>query len=169
MFFELKLLDQILAIASILLSSSGVVREAIEDIRNKKITANILMLIAGVAAFFILHGQEGATALFLYAIAERIEELTADKSRNAVKELLELAPDDALLKTGEGYKNVPSRDIKVGDIVGIKPGMKVPLDGTIIKGGSYFDESAITGESIPVFKQKGEEIFAASLNSDSFV
>ncbi|MCK4381262.1 MAG: cation-translocating P-type ATPase, partial [Candidatus Lokiarchaeota archaeon] len=163
------LVAQILAIASILLSSSGVVKEAIEDISEKKITANLLMLIAGVASFFILHGQEGATALLLYAIAERLEDITTDKSRNAIKELLELAPDDALLKTENGYKNIPSREVKIGDTVGIKPGMKVPLDGLIIKGNSYLDESAITGESVPVFKNEGDEVFAASLNSDSFI
>ncbi|MHA2399693.1 MAG: heavy metal translocating P-type ATPase [Promethearchaeota archaeon] len=161
--------DQTLAILSIFLSSSGVAREAVEDIRHKRITANILMIIAAIASFFIFHGQEGATALLLYAIAEYIEEMTADKSRNAIRELLELAPDDALIKTEDGYKNVPSKEVIIGDVVGIKPGMKVPLDGTIIKGGSYFDESAITGESVPVFKKKGEEIFAASLNSESFV
>ncbi|MFX1305156.1 MAG: heavy metal translocating P-type ATPase [Promethearchaeota archaeon] len=160
---------QILAILSILLSSSGVVREAIEDLSEKKITANLLMLIAGVASFFILHGQEGATALLLYAIAERLEQITTDKSRNAIKELLELAPDYALLKTEDGYVNIPSKEVKIGNIVGIKPGMKVPLDGVIIKGSSYFDESAITGESVPVFKNKGDEVFAASLNSDSFI
>ncbi|MFX1279229.1 MAG: heavy metal translocating P-type ATPase [Promethearchaeota archaeon] len=154
---------------SIFLSGSGVVKEAIEDVRHKKITANLLMLIAAIAAFFIFHGQEGATALLLYAIAERLEEITADKSRNAIKELLELAPDDALLKTEEGYINVPSKEIQIDDIVGIKPGMKVPLDGIIVKGSSYFDESAITGESVPVYKKEGNEIFAASLNSDSFV
>ena len=143
--------------------------EAIEDVREKKITANILMLIAGIASFFILHGQEGATALLLYAIAERLEEITTGKSRDAIKELLKLAPDDALLKTETGYKNVPSKDVKRGEIVGIKPGMKVPLDGKIVKGSSYFDESAITGESVPVFKKNGDEIFAASLNSDSFI
>ena len=163
------IVDQILAIVSIFLSSSSVVKEAIENIKNKKITANILMIIAAIASFFILHGQEGATALLLYAIAERLEEITADKSKNAIKELLELAPDEALLKTENGYQNVPSKEIKIGNIVGIKPGMKVPLDGVIVKGSSYFDESAITGESVPVFKKDGDGIFAASLNSDSFV
>jgi len=160
---------QILAITSLVLSSSGVIKEAIEDISEKRITANLLMLIAGIASFFILHGQEGATALLLYAIAERLEEITTDKSRNAIKELLELAPDDALLKTENGYKSIPSRDVRIGEIVGIKLGMKVPLDGVIIKGNSYLDESAITGESVPVFKKKGDEVFAASLNSDSFI
>ncbi|MFX0156182.1 MAG: hypothetical protein ACFE9Q_16800, partial [Candidatus Hodarchaeota archaeon] len=155
--FAITLIAQILAIVSILFSSPGVVMEAIEDLSKKKITANFLMLIAGIASFFILHGQEGATALLLYAIAERLEEITTDKSRNAIKELLELAPDDALLKTEDGYINVPSKEVKIGDIVGIKPGMKIPLDGVIIKGSSYLDESAITGESVPVFKEEGEE------------
>ena len=167
--FKLTIIDQILAVVSIFLSSSGVVKEAIEDVKNKKITANLLMLIAGVASFFIFHGQEGATAILLYAIAERLEELTADKSRNAIKELLELAPDEALLKTENGYKSLPSKEVKVGNIIGIKPGMKVPLDGIVVKGSSYFDESAITGESVPVFKKEGKEVFAASINSDSFV
>lgn len=166
---DLVLLSQILAISSILLSCYGIVTEAIEDILAKRITANILMLVAGVAAFFIFHGQEGATAILLYAIAEYLEDLTTEKSRNAIKELLELAPDEALLKTQEGYEFVPTQDIKVGDIVGIKPGMKVPIDGKIVKGESYFDESAITGESLPVFKSVNDEIFAASMNSDSFI
>jgi len=163
------LVAQILAIASIILSSSGVVKEAIEDISEKKITANLLMLIAGIASFFIFHGQEGATALLLYAIAERLEEITTNKSRNAIKELLELAPDDALLKTENGYKSIQSKDVRIGETVGIKPGMKVPLDGIIVKGSSYLDESAITGESVPVFKKEGDEVFAASLISDSFI
>jgi Cd2+/Zn2+-exporting ATPase len=166
---EAVLLSQLFAVVSILLSCYGIVTEAIDDILHKRITANILMLFAGVASFFILHGQEGATAVLLYAIAEYLEELTTDKSRNAIKELLELAPDEALLKTQEGYEFVPTREVKVGDIVGIKPGMKVPIDGKIVKGESYFDESAITGESLPVFKSVNDEIFAASMNSDSFV
>ncbi|MFX1496685.1 MAG: heavy metal translocating P-type ATPase [Promethearchaeota archaeon] len=160
---------QILAISSVLLSSFGIVKDAVKDIRKKKITANLLMLIAGVASFFIFHGQEGATALILYAIAERLELITTEKSRNAIKELLELAPDEALLKNDNDYISVPSREVKIGNIIGIKPGMKIPLDGVITKGGSYFDESAITGESIPVFKKEGDEVFAASLNSDSFI
>jgi len=166
---EAVLLSQILAIASILLSGYGILKEAIEDVLAKRITANILMLVAGIASFFILHGQEGATAILLYAIAEFLEELTTDKSRNAIKELLELAPDEALLKTEEGYEFIPTSEVKIGDIVGIKPGMKVPIDGKVIKGESYFDESAITGESLPVFKSKNDEIYAASINSDSFI
>ncbi|MFX1381896.1 MAG: heavy metal translocating P-type ATPase [Promethearchaeota archaeon] len=167
--FELLIISQILAFSSIFLSSYGIITEAIDDVLDKRITANILMIIAGVASFFILHGQEGATAVLLYAIAERLEEITTDKSRNAIKQLLELTPDEALIKIDNGYKLIPTKEVKKGDFVGIKSGMKVPLDGIVINGKSYFDQSAITGESIPVFKQEGDEIFAASINSDSFI
>lgn len=163
------IISQILAILSVILSAPGVLKEAIEDIKNKKITANILMIIAAVASFFIIHGQEGATAILLYAIAEHLEELTTDKSRNAIKELLELAPDEALLKIEDKYELIPTKQVKIGNIIGIKPGMKVPLDGVIIKGSTYLDESAITGESIPVYKKESDEVFAASINSDSFI
>ena len=145
-FTDAVFLSQVLAVASVLLPCYGIVMEAIEDILAKRITANILMLVAGVASFFILHGQEGAMAVLLYSIVEYLEEVTTDKSKNAIKELLELAPDEALLKSNEGYKLVPTKEIKVGDIVGIKPAMKAPIDGKIIKGESYFNESAITGE-----------------------
>jgi len=168
-FTDAVFLSQILAVASVLLSCYGIVTEAIEDIFAKRITANILMLVAGVASFFILHGQEGATAIILFSVAEYLEEVTTDKSKNAIKELLELAPDEALLKSDGEYRLVPTKEIKVGDIVGIRPAMKAPIDGKIIKGESYFNESAITGESLPVFKSVGNEIYAASINSDSFV
>jgi Cd2+/Zn2+-exporting ATPase len=168
-FTQQILISQALAIASIFLSSYGVVSEAIEDILHKKITANILMIVAAIAAFFILHGQEGATAILLYAIAEHLEEITTEKSRNAIKGLLELAPQEALLKRDDSYEIVLAKEVKVGQVIGIKPGMKAPLDGIIINGQSYFDESAITGESLPVFKQENDEVYAASINSDSFI
>ncbi|TXT58847.1 MAG: putative cadmium-transporting ATPase [Promethearchaeota archaeon] len=166
---ELVLLSQFLAFSSIFFSSYGISKEAFEDVKNKRITANLLMIIAAVASFFIMHGQEGATAIILFAIAERIEELTTEKSRDAIRDLLELAPDTALLKESDGYKEVEVEQIKKGDIIGVKPGMKVPLDGAIVKGNSYFDESAITGESIPVYKEEGDEIFAGGINSNSFI
>ena len=92
------------------------------------------MVIAAVASFFIFHGQEGATAILLYAIAERLEEITTDKSRSAIKELLELAPDDALLKTDEGYKNIPSREVKVREIIGIMEITSVPRTPAFVRG-----------------------------------
>lgn len=168
-FTDLAILSQIFAGISIILSSYSVVSEAIEDITHKRITANILMVIAAVAAFFIFHGQEGATAILLYSIAEHLEEITTEKSKRAIRALLELAPDEALLKVDNDYKTVPTSEIKIDDIIGIKPGMKAPLDGIILNGSAYIDESAITGESVPVFKQKDDEVYAASIITDSFL
>jgi len=168
-FLDFLIFSQILAIISIILSSYEVVKETLYNIKEKRITANLLMVIAAIASFFIFHGQEGATAILLYAIAEYLEELTTEKSRDAIKELLELAPDKALVKRDGGYLKISSEEIKKGEIVGIKPAMKVPLDGIIERGESYFDESAITGESIPVFKERGDEVFAGSINSESFI
>ena len=162
-------INQILSILTIILSGYGVFNETIEDLKNKRITANLLMIIAAIASFLIFHGQEGATAILLYSIAEHLEEVTNEKSRVAIKELLELAPDEALLKVNGEYTLVLTKTVKVGDVIGVKPGMKVPLDGLIIKGASYFSESAITGESIPKFKTINDEVYAASINDDSFV
>jgi len=166
---EVVLLSQLLAGASVLLSGYAVASEAIEDISHKKITANILMMTAAIASFFILHGQEGATAILLYSIAEYIEEQTTEKSKESIRELLELAPDEALKKIDGDFTSIPTSEVCIGDIVGIKPGMKVPIDGKIVKGKSYVDEAPITGESIPVFKKKGDEVFAASIITDSFI
>jgi Cd2+/Zn2+-exporting ATPase len=168
-FLELSLISQILAISSMVFSGYGVFKLAISDIVNKRITANVLMVIAAIASFFIVHGQEGAVAIFLFALATRIEDMTTEKSRTAITELLELAPDEAMLKTREGYRTIRTNEVKLGNIIGVKSGMKAPLDGIIVKGTSYFDESAITGESIPVLKKEGDEIFAASINTDSYV
>ncbi len=169
LFYREVVISQVLALISIGLSIPGIAKEALEDIKNKKITANTLMIIAGIASFFILHGQEGATAILLYAIAEKLEDITSEKSRNAIKELLELAPEETYLKINGEYKTVNTKEVKSGDIIGIKPAMKAPLDGVVMSGKSYFDESAITGESVPVFKKEGDEIFAASINTDTFV
>jgi len=136
---------------------------------DKKITANLLMVIAAIASFFILHGQEGATAILLYSIAEYVEELTNERSKKAIKDLLKLTPDEALLKINKEYSTVRAKSVNIGDIIGVKSGMKVPLDGVIIKGATYFNESAITGESIPVYKEVGDVVYASSLNEDTFV
>jgi len=136
---------------------------------DKKITANLLMVIAAIASFFILHGQEGATAILLYSIAEYVEELTNERSKKAIKDLLKLTPDEALLKINKEYSTVRAKSVNIGDIIGVKSGMKVPLDGVIIKGATYFNESAITGESIPVYKEVGDIVYASSLNEDTFV
>ena len=98
-----------------------------------------------------------------------IDKNSKEKTKEAIKELVKVTPESALLKTKEGEKEVTIDEVKVGDTLIVKPGMKVAVDGEIIKGESHFDESFITGESNPVKKSKGDSIVAGSINYDGVV
>ena len=167
--FEAIFLSQIFALISVALSSKEVIESAGREIIKRRLNANALMVIAMIGAFIIQKGQEGAIAILLYSIAEKLEDVTVDKSREAISKLIELAPDKALLKTEKGIHEILASEIKLNDIIVLKPGMKAPLDGIIVSGTSYFDQSALTGESIPVLKGEGEEIYASSINGDGYV
>jgi Cd2+/Zn2+-exporting ATPase len=167
--FELIIISQIFALISVALSAKEVIESAGRELLNKRLNANALMVIAMIGAFIIQKGQEGATAILLYSIAEKLEDITADKSRAAIAKLVELAPDTALLKINDKTEEVLATEVKVDDIIVLKPGMKAPLDGEVVSGSSYFDQSALTGESVPVLKEKGDEIFASSINSDGYI
>lgn len=167
--FEAIFLSQIFALISVALSSKEVIESAGREIIKKRLNANALMVIAMIGAFIIQKGQEGAIAILLYSIAEKLEGITVDKSREAISKLIELAPDKALLKTEKGIHEILASEVKLNDIIVLKPGMKAPLDGIIVSGTSYFDQSALTGESIPVLKDEGEEIYASSINGDGYV
>ena len=163
------LLSQGFAILSVVLSCHDVAKAAYNEIKGKRLGASTLMVVAAIGSLLILHGQEGAMAIFLYSLAEKMEDISADKARNAVSKLIELTPDIAQKKTDYGFQEIPTSDIRKGDILIIKPGSKVPLDGTIIEGSSYFDTHAITGESVPRFKEAGDMVYASSINGDRLV
>ncbi len=167
--FEAIFLSQIFALISVVFSSKDVLESAGREIIKKRLNANALMVIAMIGAFIIQKGQEGATAILLYSIAEKLEDITSDKSKEAISKLIKLAPDKALLKTEDGIREILATEVKLNDIIVLKPGMKASLDGIIVSGVSYFDQSALTGESIPVLKEKGDEIYASSINSDGYV
>ncbi len=167
--FKVIIVSQIFSLISVALSSKGVIKSAGREIIKKKLNANALMVIAMIGAFIIQKGQEGATAILLYSIAEKLEHITSDKSREAISKLIELAPDKALLKTKDGIREILASEVKLNEIIVLKPGMKAPLDGVIFSGSSYFNQSALTGESIPVLKEKGDKIYASSINGDGYI
>ncbi|NMC05053.1 MAG: cation-translocating P-type ATPase [Candidatus Lokiarchaeota archaeon] len=162
-------LSQCFAIGAVILSCHDVFLAALSEMRQKRLGASTLMVVAAIGSFLILHAQEGAMAIWLYSIAEKLEDLSADRARDAVSKLVALAPDMALRKVDGQVQQVPTRDVKVGDIIVIKPGMKVPLDGKVVAGESYFDTHAITGESVPRLKAIGDDVFASSINGDMLV
>ena len=129
----------------------------------------MLVCIACVASFIIGHPEEGAAVTFLYYIAEFLEDYAEYRSERSIKSLVEIAPDTARVKVGdkEEIKNVDEVDI--GDIVIVKPGDKVPLDGKVIKGSSSINQASITGESVPVLKEVGDDVFSGTVNEDGYL
>ena len=129
----------------------------------------MLVCIACVASFVIGHPEEAAAVTFLYYIAEFLEDYAEDRAKRSIKSLVEIAPDTARVKVGdkEEVKNVD--DVDIGDIVIVKPGDRVPLDGEVISGSSSVNQASITGESVPVLKQVGDNVFSGTVNEDGYM
>lgn len=129
----------------------------------------MLMCIACAASFIIGHPEEGAAVTFLYYIAEFLEDYAEHRAKRSIKSLVEIAPETARVKVGdsEEIKNVD--DVNIGDIVIVKPGDKVPLDGQVISGSSSSNQASITGESVPVLKEMGDEVFSGTVNEDGYL
>ena len=138
-------------------------------VKKHTIGPAMLMCIACVASFIIGHPEEGAAVTFLYYIAEFLEDYSEFRAKRSIKSLVEIAPDTARLKVGdkEEIKNVD--EIDIGDIVIVKPGDKVPLDGKVISGSSSINQASITGESVPVLKEIGDDVFSGTVNEDGYL
>jgi len=125
---------------------------------------NMLMSIAAVGALVIGEWEEGATAMFLFAFGNTLEALTMDRARNAIRKLIELSPKEATRIHGDHADRVPVDQLQVGDLIEVKPGERVPMDGAVEEGRSAVDQAPITGESIPVDLQPGSPAYAGSIN-----
>ena len=133
-------------------------------LRRLRPDMNLLMTIAVVGAVGIGEWFEAATVAFLFALSLALEAWSVGRARRAIASLLDLAPPTARLVTPEGEREVHPSEIDIGERVAIRPGARIPLDGRIVSGRSTLDQSPITGESWPVEKQPGDEVFAGSIN-----
>ncbi|MDO5819167.1 MAG: cation-translocating P-type ATPase, partial [Methanobrevibacter sp.] len=129
----------------------------------------LLVVIACIASFIIGHGEEGAAVAFLYYIAEFLEDLAEHRAKRSIKSLVEIAPETARVKIGEGEEVRKIDDVKIGEVVVVRPGDKVPLDGKVTYGTSSVNQASITGESLPVSKNVGDEVFAGTVNEDGYL
>ena len=146
-----------------------VARAAWRSIRYLKFDMNVLMSIAAIGAFGIGEYFEAATAMFLFSVSLWLEALSMDRARRAVQSLVELTPTVAHRARNRNLDDVEDVDpveLAVGDVVLLRPGEMVPIDGTVIRGASSLNQAAITGESIPVEKETDDEVFAGSLNGE---
>ena len=140
-------------------------REALEElIFEREIGIELLMLVAAVVAAIMGQVAEGAMLAFLYSISEAVEGYTEEKTRSAIKALMDLAPKTALVRRDGVEQEIPVEDLEVGDVFIVKPGQSMPTDGKVILGSSSVNQAPVTGESAPVEKQPGDPVFAGSIN-----
>jgi len=152
-----------LVIASIM-GAAPIVIQAYQALRVKVVSIDVLVTIAVGGAFLIQNFEESAIVTFLFLFGAFLEQRTLNQTRSAIKELTEMAPESALkqMKNGE-FEEVQVEEVDVGDILLVKTGAKVPVDGTVLTGEGSVNEASITGESIPVSKEKGSNVFAGTI------
>jgi Zn2+/Cd2+-exporting ATPase len=145
-------------------------KEGIEEtIENKELNVEMLMVLAAIGAAIIGYWTEGAILIFIFAMSGALETYTSNKSHKEISALMELQPEEALRITDGKEEKVHVSKLTVGDLILVKPGERVPADGIIIKGETTIDESAITGESMPVQKEMDSEVFAGTVNINGSV
>lgn len=150
-------------LASIFFGIWFVVPKALFALRRFVFDMNILMIVAIGGAIAINQWFEGASVAFLFSLALLLEQWSVKRAHTAIYSLMELSPKIAnVIDRGE----VPVEDVKVGEIILVKPGEKIPLDGVVTSGSSSVDQSTITGESIPVSKASGDQLYAGTLNQE---
>ncbi len=133
---------------------------------NGDFNINLLMTIAAVGAVILGEYLESATVIFLFVVGEALEGYTTDRARNSIKSLMALAPPQAIVLKGGQEQTVGVEALVVGDVILVKPGERVPMDGKIVAGSSGLNQAPITGESLPVFKTIGDEVFAGTINGE---
>lgn len=157
-------------IIAILVGGVGIFKIGFRNLVRFEFDMKTLMTIAIIGAAIIGEWEEAAVVVFLFAVSEALEAYSMDKARQSIRQLMDIAPPTAIIKRahGEHYHEVelPTEDIKIGDILIVKPGQKIAMDGIVISGLSAVNQAAITGESIPVNKTVNDEVFAGTLNEE---
>jgi Cd2+/Zn2+-exporting ATPase len=139
-------------------------RKAWRAVRARVLDINVLMLVAAAGAIALGQWSESASVVFLFAVAQALEARTLARARHAVRALMQLTPVEALVRDSAGERTVPVESVTPGAIIVIRPGEKLPLDGEVVAGQSAVNQAPVTGESLPVDKGPGDEVFAGTIN-----
>ena len=164
-----SLITDLLLLASMFVSGYTIAVSGLKALLNRRVTIDLLITVAAVGATLIGHIEEGAAVVLLFNLAERLEEYAGDRARHAIEELMELRPEVAVIRRGGVEVEVPVGEVMPGDVFVLRPGDRVPLDGEVIEGESGLDQSAITGESVPVAKGVGGDVYAGTMSVDGFL
>ena len=155
---------------SYLIVGFDIIKEAVEGVMHKDIfNENLLMTIASLGAFAVGEYSEGCMVVFLFTIGEFLQGLALDKSRKSIKNMLEAKVEVVNIIDGEKEKAISPEEVKIGDLMIIRPGEKLDIDGVITDGTSQFDMKSLTGETIPVTKGVGDSVLAGSVSLDGTV
>ena len=141
-------------------------RKALIALRNLTPTIHLLMLIGSGGAMILGLWGEAAVLILVYSLGDVLESYAVDKARGALRSLMELMPREAIIKTATGEAVRLIEEVAVGNIVVVRPGERIPVDGQVVHGSSYVDQSAVTGEPIPVRREAGGEVFAGTINQN---
>lgn len=158
-----------LYLASGVLGGWDLVEDLVRDLRKKRFTfdVHLLMLLAAAGAAVLGAWAEGAFLLFLFALAHALEHYAMDRARSAIRGLADLAPTTARVRQPDGSdKVIPINEVSPGDVVVVRPGDRVPVDGQVVSGHSAVNQAPITGESVPVEKTPGDAVYAGTVNGD---
>jgi len=140
------------------------VRSAIASLKEKVLDVDVLMVLAALGAALVGAPFEGALLLFLFSFSNVLQRYAMERTHRAIEALLTLRPDQALVKRNGEEIHVPVEDLELGEIVIVKPGEQIPVDGRLTEGSTHVNESSLTGESMPVAKTKGSELYAGTIN-----
>ncbi len=138
-------------------------------IHGQRLNIAFLITVATVASFLIGHAAEGAAVMVLYFIAEFLESKAKENAQRSIASLMKLAPETAIIKRGGGEAQVHVHEVNVAEIVVVRPGEKIPLDGIVLRGSSSVNQGPITGESLPVVKEVNDEVFAGTINNEGYL
>ena len=137
---------------------------AVETLRHRAVDIDLLMIVAALGALSIGAPFEGAMLLFLFSLSNTLQHYAIGRSRRAIESLVEMRPDEAQVLRDGAEVTVPIDDVAVGDVFVVRPGDRIPLDGVVTSGEGTVDQASLTGESVPVPKERGDEVFAGTIN-----
>ena len=151
-------------VLSIALGVGPIAQRAATSLRAAALDINVLMLVAVAGAAILGEWGEAASVVFLFALAQLLEARAMDRARGAIRGLMELAPAEAVVRRNGVTATIPVDTVVIGDIVVVRPGEKIPLDGQVAGGQSHVNQAPVTGESLPIEKQAGDDVFAGTIN-----
>ena len=162
--------DLAVFLAAYVLVGGEIVLQALKNIAKGEVfDENFLMSVASIGAFAIGQGAEGVAVMLFYRIGEFFQDLAVDRSRASISALMDIRPDYANLKTENGTEKVSPEEIGIGEQILVRPGEKIPLDGTVVEGKSSVDTSALTGESLPRDVEPGAAVLSGSVNKSGLL